>query len=92
MLTVNVNSVVPHISYYFDQQSVYMDEEFHLYSFKLPIYFLGAFRIWVTEASDISFNDIEIYLDRKKSIKFQKEKLSVDESGIINFPLMLMPL
>lgn len=69
-----------------------MDEEFHLYSFKLPIYFLGAFRIWVTEVSDILFNDIEIYSDRKKSIKFQKEKLFVEESEIISFPLMLMPL
>ena len=69
-----------------------MDEEFHLYSFKLPIYFLGAFRIWVTGASNISFNDVEIYLDHKKAIKFQKDKLSVDEIGVINFPLMLMPL
>ena len=69
-ITISLNSIVPHISYYYDDYSVYLDNKMHTYYFKLPLHFLGAFRIWVTDASEVVFDNVEIYFNKKNQSNF----------------------
>ncbi len=91
-LMVNLNSIVPHIQYYFDQVSINLDNQLHTYYFNLPLYFLGAIRIWTTGTKEVQLEKVEIYLNDKHKIKFSGNSISIDDKGAFNSPLVLIPL
>ncbi len=89
---VNLNSIVPHIQYYFDQVSINLDNQLHTYYFNLPLHFLGAIRIWTTGTKDVQLENVEIYLNDKHKIRFSGNSISIDDKGAFNWPLVLIPL
>ena len=91
-LMVNLNAIIPHIHYYFDQVSIHLDNQMHTYYFNLPLHFLGAFRIWATGTKDLQLENVEIYLNENQKIKFNKNNISIDDKGAFNSPLVLIPL
>ena len=91
-LMVNLNSIVPHIQYYFDQVSINLDNQLHTYYFNLPLYFLGAIRIWTAGTKEVQLEKVEIYLNDKHKIKFSGNSISIDDKGAFNSPLVLIPL
>jgi len=91
-IMINLNAIVPHIAYHFDQTSLHMDGQLHTYYFKLPLYFFGAFRISTIGTADLLYESVELYFNEKNRIKFTRERLKVDEGGTFNSPLILIPL
>ena len=92
MIMINLNAIVPHIAYHYDELYLHTDEQIHMYYFKLPLYFFGAFRIRTTGTSDLSYESVEIYFNENNRIKFTDDRMNIDENGAFNSPLVLIPL
>ena len=89
---VNINAIIPHIHYYYDRDSIHLDNQMHTYYFNLPLHFLGAFRIWTTGTKELQLENVEIYLNEKQKIKFSEKNISIDDEAEFNSPLVLIPL
>lgn len=92
MIMMNLNAIVPHIAYHYDEKYIHTDEQLHTYYFKLPLFFFGAFRIRTTGTSELSYESVELYFNEGNRIKFSDERLKVDKNGTFNSPLVLIPL
>ena len=92
MIMINLNAIVPHIAYHYDEMYIHTDAQLHTYHFKLPLYFFGAFRIRTIGTYDISYESVDLYFDKDNRIKFTGGRLKIDETGAFNSPLVLFPL
>lgn len=92
MIMLNLNAIVPHIAYHYDEMYINTDGQLHTYYFKLPLYFFGAFRIRTIGTAELSYESVELYFNENNRIKFTDERLKVDENGAFNSPLVLIPL
>ena len=92
MIMMNLNAIVPHIAYHYDEKYIHTDEQLHTYYFKLPLFFFGAFRIRTTGTSELSYESVELYFNEGNRIQFSDERLKIDKNGTFNSPLVLIPL